>query len=107
MSLSVNLLATIAIELQQGISHQDRFQRLISTLRHVLKCDASALLRYEAQHFRPLAIDGLSPDVPGRRFALNEHPRLEAIARAGISSVSRRTVPCRIPMTDSSPVMKA
>lgn len=83
MSLSVNLLATIAIELQQGISHQDRFQRLISTLRHVLKCDASALLRYEAQHFRPLAIDGLSPDVPGRRFALNEHPRLEAIARAG------------------------
>ncbi len=83
MSLSVNLLATIAIELQQGITHQDRFQRLISTLRHVLKCDASALLRYESQHFRPLAIDGLSPDVPGRRFALNEHPRLEAIARAG------------------------
>ncbi|QFH71598.1 nitric oxide reductase transcriptional regulator NorR [Enterobacter sp. E76] len=83
MSLSINLLATIAIQLQQGISHQDRFQRLISTLRDVLQCDASALLRYEAQHFRPLAIDGLSPDVPGRRFALNEHPRLEAIARAG------------------------
>ena len=63
MSLSVNLLATIAIELQQGISHQDRFQRLISTLRHVLKCDASALLRYEAQHFRPLAIDDIIPQL--------------------------------------------
>lgn len=83
MSLSVNLLATIAIELQSGISHQDRFQRLITTLRHVLRCDASALLRYEQGAFRPLATDGLSPDVPGRRFAINEHPRLEAIARAG------------------------
>ncbi|WP_049291649.1 nitric oxide reductase transcriptional regulator NorR [Franconibacter helveticus] len=83
MSLSVNLLATIAIELQSGISHQDRFQRLITTLRQVLHCDASALLRYEQGAFRPLATDGLSPDVPGRRFAIAEHPRLEAIARAG------------------------
>ncbi|WP_338463515.1 nitric oxide reductase transcriptional regulator NorR [Franconibacter daqui] len=83
MSLSVNLLATIAIALQRGISHQDRFQRLITTLRQVLRCDASALLRYEQGAFRPLATDGLSPDVPGRRFAINEHPRLEAIARAG------------------------
>ena len=47
MSFSVDVLAKIAIELQTGIGHQDRFQRLISTLRHVLACDASALLRYE------------------------------------------------------------
>lgn len=83
MPISVNLLATIAIQLQNGISHQDRFQRLISTLRQVLNCDASALLHYEQQQFRPLAIAGLSSDVLGRRFALNAHPRLEAIARAG------------------------
>jgi anaerobic nitric oxide reductase transcription regulator len=83
MSLSVNLLAKIAIELQNGISQENRFQRLISTLREVLDCDACALLRYEQQQFRPLAIDGLSPDVLGRRFALEAHPRLEAIARAG------------------------
>lgn len=31
----------------------------------------------------PLAIDGLAQDVLGRRFALEGHPRLEAIARAG------------------------
>ena len=36
MSFSVDVLAKIAIELQTGIGHQDRFQRLISTLRHVL-----------------------------------------------------------------------
>lgn len=83
MSLSIQSLAQIAIELQSGLSGQDRFQTLISSLRQLLQCDASALLRYEQQLFRPLAIDGLSPDVLGRRFSLSSHPRLEAIARAG------------------------
>ena len=40
MSFSVDVLAGIAIELQSGIGHQDRFQRLITTLRQVLECDA-------------------------------------------------------------------
>lgn len=83
MSLSIQSLADIAIELQNGLSGEDRFQHLIASVRELLKCDASALLRYEEQQFRPLAIDGLSPDVLGRRFALASHPRLEAIARAG------------------------
>ncbi|KFX20493.1 nitric oxide reductase transcriptional regulator NorR [Pectobacterium betavasculorum] len=83
MTLSINALARIAIELQMGLSNQDRFQRLINSLRQLLCCDASALLRYENQLFRPLAIDGLAPDVLGRRFRLSDHPRLEAIARAG------------------------
>ncbi|WP_409310585.1 nitric oxide reductase transcriptional regulator NorR [Pectobacterium sp. B1J-3] len=83
MTLSINALAQIAIELQMGISNQDRFQQLINSLRQLLRCDASALLRYENQLFRPLAIDGLASDVLGRRFLLSEHPRLEAIARAG------------------------
>lgn len=83
MSFSVDVLAGIAIELQRGVGHQDRFQRLIITLRQVLDCDASALLRYDARQFIPLAIDGLAKDVLGRRFTLEGHPRLEAIARAG------------------------
>lgn len=70
MSFSVEVLAGIAIELQRGIGHQDRFQRLITTLRQVLACDASALLRYESRQFIPLAIDGLAQDVLGRRFTL-------------------------------------
>lgn len=83
MSLSITSLANIAIDLQSGISQQDRFARLIRTLRQLLGGDATALLRYEARQFRPLAIDGLAQDVLGRRFALDAHPRLEAIARAG------------------------
>ena len=73
MSFSVDVLANIAIELQRGIGHQDRFQRLITTLRQVLECDASALLRYDSRQFIPLAIDGLAKDVLGRRFALEAH----------------------------------
>ena len=83
MSFSVDVLAKIAIDLQSDIGHPDRFARLITTLREVLGCDASALLRYEAHQFIPLAIDGLAKDVLGRRFTLAGHPRLEAIARAG------------------------
>ncbi|MEO3990726.1 nitric oxide reductase transcriptional regulator NorR [Pseudocitrobacter cyperus] len=83
MSFSVEVLAGIAIQLQSGVGHQNRFQRLITTLRQVLECDASALLRYDARQFIPLAIDGLAQDVLGRRFTLEGHPRLEAIARAG------------------------
>ncbi|VFS81837.1 Anaerobic nitric oxide reductase transcription regulator norR [Raoultella terrigena] len=83
MSFSVEALAKIAIDLQSDIGHADRFPRLITTLRQILGCDASALLRYEAHQFVPLAIDGLAQDVLGRRFSLEGHPRLEAIARAG------------------------
>jgi anaerobic nitric oxide reductase transcription regulator len=83
MSFSTEALAKIAIELQSDIGHPNRFSRLITTLRQLLGCDASALLRYEAHQFIPLAIDGLAKDVLGRRFALEGHPRLEAIARAG------------------------
>ena len=61
MSFSVEALARIAIDLQSDIGHVDRFSRLIATLRQILGCDASALLRYEAHQFVPLAIDGLAP----------------------------------------------
>ncbi|AYC17763.1 Anaerobic nitric oxide reductase transcription regulator NorR [Dickeya dianthicola] len=83
MPLSIDSFAHIAIELQQGLSTRDRFQRLLNSLRQLLCCDAAALLCYESQLLRPLATDGLAPDVLGRRFRLSEHPRLEAIARAG------------------------
>lgn len=78
----MNLLARIAIELQSGISHQDRLTS-DQYPAPLFGCDASALLRYEQRLFRPLAIDGLAPDVLGAASALMHHPRLEAIARAG------------------------
>lgn len=99
MSFSVDVLANIAIELQRGIGHQDRFQRLITTLRQVLECDASALLRYDSRQFIPLAIDGLAKDVLGRRFALEGHPRLKRLPAPGTWCAFLQTANCPIPMT--------
>ncbi|QMV16874.1 Anaerobic nitric oxide reductase transcription regulator NorR [Vibrio spartinae] len=73
----------VALDITSGISDQDRFDRLLATIRQTLKCDASALLLFRDQQFVPLAINGLSEDVLGRRFDVQQHPRLEAIARAG------------------------
>ncbi|GIU05913.1 MULTISPECIES: nitric oxide reductase transcriptional regulator NorR [unclassified Shewanella] len=83
MSLSQSDLTRIALDITSGLSDHDRFSRLLDTVRQTLHCDAAALLQFSGKQFTPLAINGLSPDVLGRRFILSEHPRLEAIARAG------------------------
>ncbi|MHC0519338.1 nitric oxide reductase transcriptional regulator NorR, partial [Vibrio harveyi] len=73
----------ITQDLNSALTQQARFDTLLTTIREVLKCDSSALLLYEDQHFKPLAINGLAEEVLGRRFSIEQHPRLEAIARAG------------------------
>ncbi|MGX9463421.1 nitric oxide reductase transcriptional regulator NorR [Shewanella sp. A14] len=83
MALSQADLTRIALDITANLSNRDRFSRLLTTLRETLDCDAAALLSFQGHQFTPLAIDGLSADVLGRRFIVNEHPRLEAIARAG------------------------
>ncbi|MCG6201429.1 nitric oxide reductase transcriptional regulator NorR [Psychromonas antarctica] len=76
-------LTQLAIDLTTSVSGQDRFDRLLLVIRKLFNCDASALLSFQHQQFSPLAINGLYDEVLGRRFNIQEHPRLEAIARAG------------------------
>jgi len=83
MALRQADLTRIALDITSNLSKRDRFSRLLTTVRETLDCDAAALLSFQGHQFTPLAIDGLSADVLGRRFILSEHPRLEAIARAG------------------------
>ncbi|EDL53504.1 TPA: nitric oxide reductase transcriptional regulator NorR [Vibrio parahaemolyticus] len=83
MSSLIDQWLHITQDLNSALTRQARFDTLLTTIREVLKCDSSALLLYEDQHFKPLAINGLAKEVLGRRFSINEHPRLEAIARAG------------------------
>ena len=83
MALSQTELTHIALDITSGLSNRDRFSRLLDIIRQNLHCDAAALLAFQGGQFTPLAIDGLNADVLGRRFLVNEHPRLEAIARAG------------------------
>lgn len=83
IKLTINDLTHIALDLTTSSSNNQRYQRLLSMVRQLSGCDASALLEYKRDHFKPLALDGLAQDVLGRRFYLAQHPRLEAIARAG------------------------
>lgn len=76
------LLADLVADLPPAV----RLQRLVSSLRAHFRCGAVALLQQEADHLRPVAVDGLTRDALGRRFAISEHPRLAAIlARRGVT----------------------
>ncbi len=77
------LLADLVADLPPAI----RLQRLVSSLRAHFRCGAVALLQQEEDHLRPVAVDGLTRDALGRRFAVHQHPRLAAI-------LSRRGVTC-------------
>ncbi|MCG5240296.1 nitric oxide reductase transcriptional regulator NorR [Azospirillum doebereinerae] len=56
---------------------------LLDLIARRLPCDACALLRHDGDRLVPLATRGLSPDTLGRRFRLEEHPRLKAIVESG------------------------
>jgi len=83
INLSISDLTHIALDLTTSSSNQLRYQRLLALVKQLSGCDACALLEFKRDHFKPLATDGLAKDVIGRRFYIEQHPRLEAIARAG------------------------
>ncbi len=95
MTLSAHALAALAVDMQNGLPGRDRFNRMIASIHHLLRCDATALLRYEDRQFRPLATAGLAPDVMGRRFSLAAHPRLEPSPAPAMWCVSPPTATCR------------
>ena len=75
------LLALIPLvaDLSRDIPDDERYRRLLRSLRQLFPCDAVALLKLEDEVLVPLSVEGLSPDSLGRRFRLGEHPRLDII----------------------------
>lgn len=63
-------------DLARDLPEDERYQRLLDALRQFLPADAAALLRLDGDTLVPVATTGLSPDTLGRRFRLDEHPRL-------------------------------
>ncbi|WP_415915582.1 nitric oxide reductase transcriptional regulator NorR [Pseudomonas amygdali] len=76
-------LIPLVSDLSRELPDEERYRRLLCSLRHWLPCDATALLRLEGDVLIPLAVDGLSPDALGRRFRVSEHPRFEALLASG------------------------
>lgn len=76
-------LLEVALDLANSINNDDRFDRLLTSIRKAISCDAVALLSLNQQVLTPLATQGLSLDTLGRRFELAEHPRLDKLCKAG------------------------
>lgn len=72
----------IVVELTDQ-SPEPPYRRLLSAARALVQCDAAALLRLEGNLLVPVAIDGLSEDTLGRRFAVAQHPRLAQLLLSG------------------------
>ncbi len=69
-------------DIARELTSDERYRRLLHALRVLLPCDAAALLQLEGDVLVPLAVDGLSADTLGRRFRVDQHPRLAALLEA-------------------------
>lgn len=69
----------ILADLSRDMPPRQRYARLLQALRGAFPCDAAALLRLDGQQLRPMAVSGLSDDTLGRRFEVEDHPRLARI----------------------------
>ncbi len=75
----VDALQGIAVDLTTALTATDRYARLLDAVRRVVPCDAAALLIDDHGALVPLAADGLSPELLGRRLSPAAQPRLQAI----------------------------
>jgi len=73
--------AVIAVvsDLSRELPVEVRYGRLLEQFLEIFPCHAVALLKLEGEALRPLAVHGLNPDTLGRRFVVDEHPRLASI----------------------------
>ena len=76
------VLISVVVDLSTKLSPEQRYQRLLVALRQIFPVDAVSLLKLEGDNLIPLAIDGLSADTLGRRFILDEQPRLAKILQS-------------------------
>lgn len=76
------VLLEVALDLANSLNNENRFDRLLTSIRKAIRCDAVALMGLHQQVLTPLAIQGLSTDTMGRRFSLSEHPRLALLCQS-------------------------
>jgi anaerobic nitric oxide reductase transcription regulator len=88
-------LLPLVADLCRDVPEQERYARLLAALSAWLPGDAVALLKLEGGVLIPMAVKGLSPDTLGRRFRVNEHPRLERLLQR--RGVTRFDADCGLP----------
>ena len=83
------------LSLTANLSMKERLDRFLAIFAKVTGNYACALLRYQEGVLVPVATRGLVPEVMGRQFPPDKHPRLAAILQS-------RT-PVRFPVDDPRP----
>jgi anaerobic nitric oxide reductase transcription regulator len=78
----LHFLVPLVDDLAREMPESERYRRLLLAVRALVPCDATALLKLEGPWLVPLAVDGLSGDSLGRRFRVDEHPRLKMLLEA-------------------------
>lgn len=92
----LNSITSLVDDLSLELPSSERYQRLLLVIRKLVSCDAVALLRLEGDYLVPLAVNGLSKDTLGRRFAINEHPRFKIL----LDSPEPMRFPAHSPLPD-------
>ncbi|TYL46515.1 nitric oxide reductase transcriptional regulator NorR [Marinomonas sp. IMCC 4694] len=77
--ISNNALLSFALDLASAVTLPNRFEQLVNAVRATINCDAVVLLINHHGVLAPIAQRGLSEDLMGRRFDIDEHPRLKEI----------------------------
>lgn len=79
---SLDIIGSISSDLATAMTAQERYQRLLVSLRRAIPYDAAALMKREGDALRIVVSHGLSADAAARSFPIDAHPRLEAIFRS-------------------------
>lgn len=79
---SKKTMLDIAIALAKVSPEYTNFNYLLDCINEWIACDALALLLNKGDVLKPVALQGLSHDTLGRRFKIDEHPRLYEICQA-------------------------
>ncbi|WP_372724514.1 nitric oxide reductase transcriptional regulator NorR [Immundisolibacter sp.] len=88
-------LAQVVDTLTRDEPDEAGYTRLLEAVQALFPCDATALLRLDGDTLRPLAVTGLSHDTLGRRFRLQDHPRLLTLLQR--RGPTRLAADCQLP----------
>ncbi|MFM9271125.1 nitric oxide reductase transcriptional regulator NorR [Halomonas elongata] len=80
MTEFLKALRTLLARLSEGEASDTYWANLLRALVGDFPADASTLMVMDGDALRPVALLGLDDEVRGRHFALQDHPRLAAIA---------------------------
>tara|TARA_R110001592_G_scaffold227724_1_gene484012 strand:+ start:51224 stop:52855 length:1632 start_codon:yes stop_codon:yes gene_type:complete len=73
--LFYDAISSIVEKLPLDLDDEQRYDHLLKCMQTIFPFDAAAVLKLDGSLLKPLATRGLSDDVLGRRFVVNEHPR--------------------------------